>query len=72
MSDMSAVDGEELRTRLQTVLTRLDSLFKSIGPVLKELGDLRAEADVIYRELIRRGILKTELPESVSKPAVSG
>ena len=53
-SPLSAVDEVELRSRIDSVLGRLDSLFKEIGPKIREVGNLREEAEMIYRELERR------------------
>ncbi len=53
-------DVDELRSRLEVVLNRLDSLFKEVGTRLVEVGNLRGEAGLVYRELVARGVLKEE------------
>lgn len=60
MSDLSALDTEELKTRMGSIFEDLNSLFIKVGPLVKEIGILREEADIIYRELIRRGVLNME------------
>lgn len=61
--DLSNVPLEDLRPRFETVLNSLDSLFKKIGPDLKEIGNLRIEAKLIYSELVKRGVPVTNASE---------
>lgn len=55
MVDLSTLDSEDLKQRGTTILTRLDGLFKEIGPKLTEIGQLREEFAMISDELERRG-----------------
>ncbi len=63
-NDLSAVDSQELRSRLEKLLPELDLKFKTVGPLVAEIGMLRAEVDIIYRELVRRGLVKSYEPQS--------
>lgn len=53
---------------METVLSRMDSLFKEIGPRVKEVGNLREEAALIYVELKRRGVVLEERPNVAAPP----
>lgn len=73
MSDLSSVDVGELRSRMESVLSRLDELFKTAGPLIKEIGNLRVEAGLIYKEFEKRGVLKPEkIEKNVTESTVSG
>lgn len=63
---LEAIDTEELKTRLNTILDKADTLLKNIGPVLREVGLIRTEAALIYNELMKRGSLEntTNVKES--------
>lgn len=60
MSDLKNIDSEELKQRIRIVLTNIDVLCKEIGPKVQEIGSLRLEADIIYNELVARGIITQE------------
>lgn len=66
MSALSSINQNDLRNRLESVLSSLDILFKDIGPKLQEIGSLREEAALIYEELKERGVIKS-VPESNGK-----
>jgi broad-specificity NMP kinase len=61
MLDLSFLDKDEIRARLEWLLTRVDELYKEISPKAKELVVLRQEAGEIYQELKRRGLVKDEV-----------
>ena len=60
MSDLDILNIQEMRDRLEQIFLKLDILFKQVGPQIKEIGDLRAEAKLLYEELLKRGVIKTE------------
>ena len=56
--DVSQLSVEEIRKRMEKVLRDLDEAFKRVGPVVEEIAELRIEAHVMYKELLRRGVVK--------------
>ncbi len=55
--NLGPLDENDLRDRLNVILERLDTLYRQIGPVLRDVGNLRLEADMIFKELKKRGVL---------------
>ncbi len=60
MSDLENVEVQELRERLEFILNEVDRIFIEISPNVKKIGNFREEAEIIYKELLRRGIPLTE------------
>ena len=54
MSDLSGVELSELRSRMETLLLKIDSVVGQLAPLIKSYGDLRQETELIYAELTRR------------------
>jgi hypothetical protein len=65
--DLSAIDTDELKARLMTVVDRLDAVLIEIGPKIREIGNLRAEAAMIFSELDKRGVSADPAPERDGK-----
>lgn len=54
MSELKHIDSEELQGRLGQIVKSLDLLCVEIAPKLKELANLRLEAENISKELSAR------------------
>jgi hypothetical protein len=52
---MSNIDAEELIERLETLLKKLDCVIREISPKLIDVGNMREEVSLIYKELEKRG-----------------
>jgi hypothetical protein len=61
VADLSVVEGDELISRARAILIKLDDRLRAVGPIMKEIGHLRAEVGLIYVELERRGVDVKEL-----------
>lgn len=57
---MEHVETDELKERIKFIVGELENNFKTISPVIKKIGDLRQEAQLIYKELVRRGELRKD------------
>lgn len=72
-SGLEMVTDEELQKRLDALMTRLHTKCMEIAPHVKQIGEYRLEAQVIYDELQRRGIVKPyEPPLDVGQVQVPG
>ncbi len=66
---------DELKKRLDALMTRLHTKCMEVAPHFKQIGDYRLEAQIIYDELQRRGVVKPYAPppfEDVGQVQVSG
>jgi len=54
MTDLSTCDTDELKDRLNQLLTELDNTYKKLGPVLEKIGRHRIELEIIEKELSKR------------------
>ncbi len=76
MSDgMELITEEELKKRLDALMTRLHTKCMEIAPHMKLIGDYRLEAQLIYNELQRRGVVQPYEPppfEDVGQIQISG
>lgn len=61
-NDLAVCELNELKQRMNVILSRLDHLLRDTGPKLREIGLLRSEADIILIELRRRGIIPKDDP----------
>ena len=64
-SGLEMVTDEELQKRLDALMTRLHTKCMEIAPHIKLIGEYRLEAQVIYDELQRRGIVKPYEPPAL-------
>lgn len=56
---------EELKRRLDVVMTRIHVICQEIAPKLEQIGKYREEAQVIYDELHRRGLVPAYQPPPI-------
>ncbi len=54
--DLEKCDLNELTSRARTLFFKLDELFRQVGPLVEEIGSLRAELLVIEQELQKRNV----------------
>lgn len=54
MVDLSKLDKEELKQRLDVVHAELGKIFDEIGPKVEKIGLLRTEAGLLTSEIIAR------------------
>jgi hypothetical protein len=74
-SGLELTTEEELKRRLDALMTRLHVKCMEIAPHVKLIGDYRLEAQVIYDELQRRGVVQAYAPppfEDVGQISLSG
>lgn len=64
-SGLELITDEELQKRLDALMTRLHTKCMEVAPGIKQIGEYRLEAQIIYDELQRRGIVKPYDPPKV-------
>ncbi len=54
--DLDSCDLNELTSHARTLFFKLDELFKQVGPLVEEIGVLRAELLTVEQELNKRNV----------------
>ena len=60
MSSFSFSSDDEIRSRLDFVLSRLEKSLSEVSPFLLKIGTDREEAASLVEEMKKRGMLKEE------------